>query len=82
MHILKGGKTSFYEKALFCLAYILLLFLLFYGALSTFSIYALLLFSHRVYVLDMHTSLCYCALLVACLDDPLLYYMIILVISI
>ena len=78
----KGGKTSFYEKALFCLPYILLLFLLLYGAFSTFSIYTLLLFSHRVYVLDMHTSLCYCALLVVCLDDHLLYYMIILVISI
>ena len=47
-----------------------------------FSIYALLHSSHRVYVLDMHTSLCYCVLLVACSDDYLLYYMIIVVISI
>ena len=34
-----------------------------------FSIYALLLSLHHAYVLDMHTSLCYCALLIACLDD-------------
>ena len=47
-----------------------------------FSIYALLLSSHRVYVLDMYTSLCYYALLVACSDDHLLCYMIIVVIFI
>ena len=34
------------------------------------------------YVLDMHLSLCYCALLNACSDDHLLCYMIIVVISI
>ena len=33
-------------------------------------------------VLDMHLSLYYCALLIACSDDHLLYYMIIVVISI
>ena len=44
--------------------------------------YALLLSLHHVYVLNMHTSLCYCALLVACSDDHLLCYMIIVVISI
>ena len=48
----------------------------------TFCIYALLLSLHRIYVLDMHTSLCYCALLVACSDDHFLCYMIIVVISI
>ena len=42
----------------------------------------LLLSSHRVCVLDMHTSLCYCALLVACSDDHLFCYMIIIVIYI
>ena len=47
-----------------------------------FSIYALLLSLHRVCVLDMYTSLCYCALLIACSDDHLLYYVIIVVISI
>ena len=47
-----------------------------------FSIYALLLSSHRVYVLDMYTSLCYYALLVACSNDHLLCYMIIVVIFI
>ena len=46
------------------------------------SIYVLLFSSHRVYVLDMHTSLCYCALLVACSNEHLLCYMIIVVISI
>ena len=35
-------------------------------------IYALLLSSHHAYVLDMHTSLCYCALLVAYSNDHLL----------
>ena len=45
-------------------------------------IYALLLSSHLAYVLDMHIFLCYCALLVACSDDHLLCYMIIVVISI
>ena len=43
-----------------------------------FSIYALLLSSHHAYVLDMHLSLCYCALLVACSDDHLLCYVIII----
>ena len=47
-----------------------------------FSIYALLLSLHRVCVLDMYTSLCYCALLIACSDDHLLCYVIIVVISI
>ena len=47
-----------------------------------FSIYVSLLSSHHAYVLDMHLSLCYCALLVACSDDHLLCYIIIVVISI
>ena len=47
-----------------------------------FSIYALLLSLHHSYVLGMHPSLCYCALLVACSDDHLLCHMIIVVISI
>ena len=47
-----------------------------------FSIYALLFSLHRVSVLDMHTSLCYCASLNACSDDHLLCYVIIVVISI
>ena len=48
-----------------------------YGALS----YALLFSSHHVYMLDMLTSLCYYASLIACSDDHLLYYMIFAVIS-
>ena len=47
-----------------------------------FSIYALLFSLHRAYVLDMHISLCHCALLVACLNDHLICYIIIVVISI
>ena len=46
-----------------------------------FSIYVLLFSLHRVCVLDMHTSLCYCASLNACSDDHLFYYVIIVVIS-
>ena len=46
-----------------------------------FSIYALLFSLHCVCMLDMHTSLCYCASLNACSDDHLLYYVIIVVIS-
>ena len=53
-----------------------------YGVLSYFSIYALLFLSHRVYVLDMHTSLCYCSLLIACSDHHLICYDIIVVFSI
>ena len=47
-----------------------------------FSIYVLLFSLHRVCMLDMHTSLCYCASLNACSDDHLLCYVIIVVISI
>ena len=47
-----------------------------------FNIYALLRSSYHVYVLDMHTSICYCALLVTCSEDHLLCYVIIMVISI
>ena len=51
---------------------------------KTFSlvIYALLLSLHHAYVLNMHISLCHCALLIAYSDDHLLCYMIIIVISI
>ena len=55
----------------------MLVFSLFYGTLICFVV---LIASHRVYVLDMHASLCYCAFLVACSDDHLLCYMIIVVI--
>ena len=82
MHIPRGEDILFLRKPCFvCLT--LCLFSHYFMVLSvTFSIYALLLSLHRVYVLDMHTSLRYCALLVAYSDDHLLYYMIIVVISI
>ena len=72
----KGEKTFFFKKTLF---YFMLVFSLFYGTLICFVV---LIASHRVYVLDMHASLCYCAVLVACSDDHLLCYMIIVVIFI
>ena len=75
---IKGEKT-FFEKTLF---YFMLVFPLFMVLLVMVSIYALLLSSYHVYVLDMHTSLCYCVFLIACSDDHLLCYMIIVVISI
>ena len=84
----KGEKTFFYEKTLFYfmlvfLFYFMLVFSLFYGVWVMFSIiYTLLLSSHHAFVLDVLLSLCYCALLVACSDDHLLCYMIIIVISI
>ena len=78
----RGEKTFFYEKILFCLFYFMLVFPLFMVLLVMVSIYALLLSSYHVYVLDMHTSLCYYVLLVACSDAHLFCYMIIVVISI
>ena len=79
----KREKTFFLWENLVLLCFTLCLFSCCFMVLwVTFCIYALLLSLHRVYVLDMHTSLCYCALLVACLDDHFLCYMIIVVISI
>ena len=46
------------------------------------SLYVCFLVLHHVCVLDMHSSLCYYASLNACLDDHLLCYVIIVVISI
>ena len=48
-----------------------------YGALS----YALWFSSHHVCILDMLTSLCYCASLNTCSDNHLLCYVIFVVIS-
>ena len=78
----KGEKTFLYEKTLFCFVSLCLFSHCFMVFWVMFSIYTLLLSLHHVYVLNMYTSLCSCALLVACLDDHLLWYMIIVVISI
>ena len=79
----KGEKTFFFLENLVLLCFSLCLFSRYFMVpWVTFSIYALLLSSHHAYVLDMHSSLSYFVLLVACLDDNLLYYMIIVVISI
>ena len=81
MHIPRGRRQTFWENLVLS-CFILCLFSHYFMVLwVTFSIYALLLSSHRVYVLDMHTSLCYCALLIAYSNDHLLCYMIIVVIS-
>ena len=72
----------FYEKTLLSCFTLCLFSRCFMVLWVTFSIYVLLFSSHRVYVLDMHTFLCHCALLVACSDDHLFCYMIIVVISI
>ena len=82
----KGEKTSFYEKILFCFVLSCFTLCLFSHCFMVFwvtlNIYALLPLSHRVYMLDIHTSLCHCALLITCLDDLLLCHIIIVVISI
>ena len=44
------------------------------------SLYVCFLVLHRVCVLDMHISLCYCASLNACSDDLLFCYVIIVII--
>ena len=75
----KGEKTSFLRKPCFALCLFSRCFMVLW---VMFSIYVLLLLSHYTYVLDMHISLCYCALLIACSDDNLFCYMIIVVISI
>ena len=79
----KGKKIFFWWENLVFVCFTLRLFSHCFMVLwVTFSIYALLLSSYHVYVLDIHTSLCHCALLVACSDDHLLCYIIIVVISI
>ena len=71
------------RKPCFCLFYSMFVFLFGFMVLwVTFNSYALLLLLHCVYVLDMHTFLCHCALLIACSDDLLLCHIIIVVISI
>ena len=82
MHIPRGRKLLFWENLVFSYFTLCLFSRYFMVLWVTFNIFALMLSSHHVYVLDMHTSLCYYALLVACSDDHLLYYMIIVVISI
>ena len=74
MHIPRRRRHSFMRNPCFTLCLFSHCFMVLW--------YALLLSSHRAYVLDMHTSLYYCALLVAYSDDLLLCYMIILVIFI
>ena len=79
MHIPRGRRHSFIRKPCFTLCLFSCCYML---SWVTFSIYALSLSSHRVFVLDMHISLCHCALLIACSDDHLLCYVIIVLISI
>ena len=78
----KWEKTSFMRKPCFVCFTLCLFSRCFFVLWVMFSIFALLLSTHRVCVLDMHTFLCYYALLVACSDDHLHCYMIIVFISI
>ena len=80
MHIPKGKRYSFMRKP--CLLYACFLVSLWCFELCLVSFMLLLLSSHHAYVLDMHLSLYYCALLIACSDNHLLCYMIIVIISI
>ena len=58
------------KKTFFCLFFLYGCFLVCFMVLWVmFSIYALLFSLHRVCVLDMLTSLCYCASLTTCSDD-------------
>ena len=82
MHIPRERRHCLNKKTLFCLFFFIFFFLVCFMVLWVmFSIYALLFLLHRVCVLVMHTSLFYCASLNACSDDHLLYYVIIVVIS-
>ena len=66
MHILRGRRHWVNNKTLFCL----FLFMFFFFLNCIVFVF-----------LDMHISLCYCASLNACLDNHLLCYVIIVVIS-
>ena len=82
MHIPRERRHILLENlVLFVLHYVcfLVIFMVLWASIST---YALLLSSHRVYVLDMYIFFMPCALLIAYLDDHLHCYVIILVISI
>ena len=81
MHISTERRHCVNKKTLFYLFFFMFVFLfaLWYFELCLVSI---LCCSHCImFVLDMHTSLCYCTSLSACSDDHLLYYVIIVVIS-
>ena len=82
VHNLRGRKHLLWKNLVLLCFTLCLFFCCFMVFLVIFSIYALLFSSHCVYVLDMHTSLCYYALLITYSDDHLLYYVIIVVISI
>ena len=73
----KKENTFFFKKKLFCLCFKFCLCpsrILFLDAYISCILHC--------WVLDMHLSLYYCALLIACSDDHLLCYMIIVVIPI
>ena len=79
----KGEKTLSQQENFVLFVFLYVCFLVYFMMLWVmFSIYTLLFSLHHVCVLDMHTSLCYCASLIACSDDHLLCYVIIVVISI
>ena len=84
MHIPRGRRLCVNKKTLFCLCLFMFVFLFALWCLEL-CLVSLFCCSHCImfmYVLDMHTSLCYCASLNVCSDDHLFCYMIIVAISI
>ena len=97
MHISRGRRHCLNKKTLFSLFFLYVCFLVcfivllvnvfsffFSTLMSLLDLVSLMLFKPKCVscVLDMHTSFCYCASLNVCLDDHLLSYVIIVVISI
>ena len=60
MHILRGRRHILWENLVLSCFTLCLFFRCFMVFWVTFSIYTLLLLSHRVYVLDVHISLLMC----------------------
>ena len=97
MHISRGKRHCLNKKTFFSLFFLYVCFLVcfivllvnvfsffFSTLMSLLDLVSLMLFKPKCVscVLDMHTSFCYCASLNACLDDHLLYFVIIVVMSI
>ena len=81
MYIPRGRRHGVNKKILFCLFFFIFVFLFALWCFELCLLYFLCCSHCIMFVLDMHTSLCYCSLLIACSDYHLLYYIIIVVIS-
>ena len=82
MHIPRGRRHCVNRKTLFCLCFIMFVFLFALWCFELCLVSLLYYFHCIMFVLDMQTSLCYCASLNACSDDHLFCYVIIVVISV